>query len=271
MPRQFNEWVKNNKERIASAKSLPYFLRDNQNLIKAKNTNISVGGEIGSDVPIRLNTLQRKAWIANEHSVSDIIGNQGSPMEHEKANQNEPNPNYGEAGYTNNCQCCVVAYELRRRGYDVEAMKRIYGDSTNIPDKLSRHTELVWKNFVGEAPISSIAGGIKGRDIDKRGRVITKYKSISELNAELNDLTTNVGRYHIKWEWKESKTGHIVVCEKFGNGGIRIYDPQTGKQLKWGDILKRIDINKGVKILRVDDLMINEDIIDKIVKPKPKS
>ena len=64
---------------------------------------------------------------------------------------------------------------------------------------------------------------------------------------------------------------HIVVCEKFGKGGIRIYDPQTGKQLKWGDILGRININKGVRILRVDDLMINEDIIDKIVKPKSKS
>ena len=29
MPKQFNEWIDNNKERIATAKSLPYFIRDN--------------------------------------------------------------------------------------------------------------------------------------------------------------------------------------------------------------------------------------------------
>ena len=29
MPKQFNEWVKNNEERIKRAKSLPYFIRDN--------------------------------------------------------------------------------------------------------------------------------------------------------------------------------------------------------------------------------------------------
>lgn len=29
MPKQFNEWIKNNEERISRAKSLPYFIRDN--------------------------------------------------------------------------------------------------------------------------------------------------------------------------------------------------------------------------------------------------
>lgn len=51
-----------------------------------------------------------------------------------------------------------MAYELRRRGYDVETLGRIFGDKNNIPNKLAFHTELAWKDFEGKTPISKIAG-----------------------------------------------------------------------------------------------------------------
>lgn len=98
--------------------------------------------------------------------------------------------------------------------------------------------------------------------------MITKTKSLSELNAELNELTKEPGRYHLNWTWKNKDTGHIVTCEKFANGGIRIYDPQSGEILKWGDIVQKIKISSGVGILRVDNLLINMDIINGIVKNK---
>ena len=73
-------------------------------------------------------------------------------MTHEQANGNMPNPNY-KVGirdeYSINCQSCVVAYELRRRGYDVETLGRIFGDENNIPNKLAFHSELAWKDFEG--------------------------------------------------------------------------------------------------------------------------
>lgn len=34
-------------------------------------------------------------------------------------------------GRTNNCMCCVTALEMRQRGYDVQARRRIFGYTTN--------------------------------------------------------------------------------------------------------------------------------------------
>lgn len=47
----------------------------------------------------------------------------GKPMSFESADGKSPNPNFGKQGktFTHNCQTCVVVYELRRRGFDVEA------------------------------------------------------------------------------------------------------------------------------------------------------
>lgn len=251
----------------------PYFKTptDAKKAIEGNLTEMYNNG-IGGHVPPSLNTQEQKAWIENEHALADTITEQGKPMTHEEANEHHANPNYRKGvhnGYSQNCQSCVVAYELRRRGYDVEAFMRVVGDANNVPEKLAYHTELAWRvPGTNEIPKKVIAGGIKSRDVDKRGRVITKTKSLSELNAELNELTKEPGRYHINWTWKGRGTGHIVTCEKFANGGIRIYDPQTGEIFKWSEIANDIKLDKGVGVLRVDNLIINMDVINGIVKPK---
>lgn len=251
----------------------PYYKTHSEGKSAVKGTLTEMyNNGIGGNVPPGLNNLEQKAWIENEHALSDVLIEQGKPMTHETANEYHANPNYQKGirnGYSQNCQSCVVAYELRRRGYDVEAFMRIVGDADNIPEKLAYHTELAWRvPGTNETPKKMIAGGIKGRDIDKRGRVITKIKSLSELNAELNELTKEPGRYHINWTWKNENTGHIVVCEKFANGGIRIYDPQSGEIYNWKEVGQKIKLSSGVGILRVDNLLINMDIINGIVKNK---
>ena len=37
------------------------------------------------------------------------------------------NPKFGQEGYTQNCMYCTTAYDLRRRGYDVQANYRLEG------------------------------------------------------------------------------------------------------------------------------------------------
>lgn len=54
-------------------------------------------------------------------STIEVIGEKGNPIPPETLAETV-NPHYLEAGYTDNCQRCVVGYELGRRGYDVEAM-----------------------------------------------------------------------------------------------------------------------------------------------------
>ena len=268
LPRNFKDWYTDNTDRIARAKSQPYFLRDNQKLIeknvpiaqyghKADKANAFNSTSYGSNVPANLNTLQQKDWISNEHDIENVLGKQGEPMTHEQANGNMPNPNY-KVGirdeYSINCQSCVVAYELRRRGYDVETLGRIFGDENNIPNKLAFHTELAWKDFEGKTPISKIAGG--------------KNKTIENLKEEFNQHTLEIGRYHIKWEYARGNFAHIVTFERFSNGESIIYDAQTGALLQLEKIIKGANINNGIKILRVDNLLVNNDIINKVVRLK---
>ena len=211
---------------------------------------------IGGHVPPTLNTREQKAWIDNEHALADILIEQGMPMTHKEANEHHANPNFQKGirdGYSQNCQSCVVAYELRRRGYDVEALMRIRGDSNNIPEKLAYHTELAWR--IPET-----------NDIPQKN--IAKATSLTELNLELNKLVKECGRYHINWVWKNRDMGHIVVCEKFANGGLRFYDPQVGEILKWSDVVPYIKEEDGIGVLRVDKLLINMDLVKGIVKPK---
>ena len=54
--------------------------------------------------------------------------------------------------------------------------------------------------------------------------------------------------------------------EKSLDGKIVIYDPQTGKIKNWGELSKEISLKYGVNVLRVDNLLVNTDIINGIVK-----
>lgn len=62
----------------------------------------------------------------NEDEIEKSFGmHKTAAMNHDDANELKGNPNYTlGGGYRINCQSCVVAYEMRRRGYDVEANQK---------------------------------------------------------------------------------------------------------------------------------------------------
>ena len=187
----------------------------------------------------------------------------GKEMTFEEANELRGNINYGKASeYSVNCQSCVVANELRRRGYNVTALPNLQ-KTGNIPYELSMRTNWAWidpKTMV--MPKKQTAGGIY--DITRSGAL--KSKSIKELTKELVELVKEPGRYHIDFAWKGKNSGHIITLEKLHNGKIIIYDPQTGKMKNWKELSKEISLRYGVSVLRVDNLLVNTDIIDGIVK-----
>lgn len=192
-------------------------------------------------------------------------------MSFEEADGLKPNPNYGkETGYSINCQSCVVAYELRRRGFDVEACKRVE-EPQNIPQQLAYRTEWAWIDpETGKMPVKKAVNPISKRDVDKRGRVYAVYKKWDEINQELNELTKEAGRYHIAVKWKSEDNGHIFTMERFETGDELFYDPQTGQTKQWSDFMPKIDTKKPIQVLRVDNLEVNTDIIDGIVRPSQK-
>ena len=200
----------------------------------------------------------------NQAKIEQKIGvKNGKEMTFEEANELRGNINYGKASeYSVNCQSCVVANELRRRGYNVTALPNLQ-KTGNIPYELSMRTNWAWidpKTMV--MPKKQTAGGIY--DITRSGAL--KSKSIKELTKELVELVKEPGRYHIDFAWKGKNSGHIITLEKLHNGKIIIYDPQTGKMKNWKELSKEISLRYGVSVLRVDNLLVNTDIIDGIVK-----
>lgn len=111
-------------------------------------------------------------------------------------------------------------------------------------------------------PVKKKAGGVY--DITRTGAL--KSKNISALTKDIIELVKEPGRYHIDFSWKSGNSGHIITLEKKTDGKIVIYDPQNGEIVNWANLSKRIKLQNGVNVLRVDNLLVNTDIINGVVK-----
>lgn len=258
MPDAFNNWVQNNAERIENVKNVPYFIRDNQELVQdAKNPS----------------DPQAAALRQNDIDIEAALGvKRGKPMSFEEANEQKSNPNYAlDESYRVNCQTCVMANELRRRGFDIEALANTKGSAL---EKLSYHTESAWFDAAGNTPTSNVSGLCK---VKRKRWDGTEYeawektcKNRKQMVAALESDITEDGRYHIKWTWARGNCGHIITVERI-DGRLRYYDPQDGKVIT--DFVGYIDGIKtagGIRWLRVDTLRANPDIAKKVLS-KPKT
>ncbi|WP_081260881.1 phage minor head protein [Streptobacillus moniliformis] len=195
----------------------------------------------------------------------------GKPMTHEEANNGNVNPNFlKHKQYRINCQSCVVTYEARLRGYDVETL----GNTPNsMLSKLSMQTNIAWIDpNTGKHPEY-----IKLEN--KSGNIKNSYYQIKN--------TLKVGRkYTIQYFWKGFDGGHIQniwLDEK--DNVVVIYDPQTNKIYKGGNeiskILKHIRYKPKyyrsvgmygdvptIDILDITDLEFNLDVVNYIMKKK---
>lgn len=253
--RYFNEWVKNNRERIEKAKTLPYWVKDNKKAAdKAMASAVDGGKENGLK------------------AVAKAIGVEaGSPMTHADANMMHPNPHFKEdVQYRVNCQSAVVAYELRRRGLPVEAFGNIKG---SMGGTLAHKTQSAWLDADGKMPEPIVCKQmVTGRAIDKRGYVRYTYSSVDDVWNDFFKQTSEEGRYHIYWSWAGKTKGHIITMETFADGTRRFYDPQTGIESKsifpWaGKKLSKFDLRtRGLCAYRVDNLQPNPLIVKGVVK-----
>lgn len=119
--------------------------------------------------------------------------------------------------YTYNCQRCVIAYEMRRRGYDVEA------DAYDENDRLGYSRNNLKRSFLNYTDDML-------HDYDKRpdGNL---YSGKGQLfKAMENDMMKEPegSRFILDWDWKGENSGHTVNAEK-RNGNIIVYDSQNGK------------------------------------------
>jgi len=163
----------------------------------------------------------------------------GEPIRIEKAYK-EANPNYGTSPeYTkNNCQNCVGTYELRRRGYDVEALPR---------NARSTDADIIYTGAEIFNDHKNIGHSMLGGD----GTSLSKKLLVEQLNG-----LPDGSRCGILIRYKDTSNGHAFVSEK-RNGEVRFFDPQKGAELNIADV----QAARGCyAYYRTDTLTLNENV-----------
>lgn len=181
----------------------------------------------------------------------------GKPMTFQQADGRAPNPNHGKArGYSINCQSCVVAYEARRRGYNVETLPM--SNKNTAMRMLSHDPDLAW---------------IDPKTGEKRIATAVNSSTPKAIVDEISSAISEKERYTLKYSRTNSRSGHIVSLEKVGKE-LRLYDPQVARIYPSSaaviDYLRNRPNITRLKMLRVDDLDFNTTIVDNILKEAKK-
>lgn len=198
----------------------------------------------------------------------------GSPMTHAQADTGRVNPNFKKGGgYGINCQSCVVTYEARLRGYDVEVVP----NDKRYPmcSKLSKNTTLAWKNKDGSQADFMMGGNVWRSSFIWRGNKPTARRFEQKLQTSLEDNA----RYTLEFKWKGIKSGHIVTLHKEG-ADLVIYDPQSNHTYKGKQVSSYLDNiaysmqRKGVTyykypgVMRVDDKELDYGVANQIMRKR---
>ena len=174
-----------------------YGLDKTENLEDFKTKYYQAANDLTNNVNEVYNVSENNPYgfkvIKGEHSAFDDI--------------KVSNPNYEKGReYKLNCQRCCPTYEMRRRGYDVEALPRILEGN----DDISKNWQKIFK-------------GAKWNHL-KASRGLSQKKEIIELMKGFGEGA----RAEIYVTWKGGRSPHVFMVENIG-GEIHFIDPQPGR------------------------------------------
>lgn len=167
------------------------------------------------------------------------------------------NPRIGQQrGKINNCINCVVATDMRRRGYDVQAR------STNSGNSILVYTKY-YKDLRFQKPKLQ-----RNEGESKAAYAQRSYDNVMNTIEQYGDGAR--GLMSIQYEkFTGANVGHAMYWE-VSNGRAKIYDPQSGgKESTVKNVLAITDPESYV-IGRLDNLKVTNDITQSVVSRKGK-
>ena len=148
------------------------------------------------------------------------------------------NRQYSKGGvYKNNCISCALAYDMRRRGYDVEAMPI---DTTSVVN--------------GSLPVQ--LGFYKGEKLEV-------FEVPSDDEAAMKQFSDRILKYGdgsrglLRIRWKNGD-GHAAIWEVSGDAVV-IRDPQNNTIVDLSDYLRRA---KTFYYFRTDNLKLTDKVTE---------
>jgi len=193
----------------------------------------------------------------------------GEPMTFEEMVQCGVNPSFEYKNQdSSNCQCCVGAAEMRRRGYDVSAVNR---NESTMAEELAYDGFGLWLD-------PKTRNKCKPYEIDANKENCYEYldKTVKEgeryafsYYAPEDSLINAIGE-------NGKLSGHVVTIDRCENGELRYYDPQTG-EIHVGEDAKSyinswtappVEVSANSQLLRIDDKKFNPYYRNGIFAPR---
>ena len=163
------------------------------------------------------------------------------------------NPNYNpyDYDYSYNCQRCTFAYEMRRRGYDVEAV------AATGRNNITMYAEGLPSYYVGaDKMVNPLTMMLKNKSLYPTSRMVEK-ELLSHGEGARGHITTN---------WKQG--GAHVMNWEVENGKVVIRDAQTNTASNLDYYWEYMD-PFTVRYLRTDNLDLKPEVL-KFVKRKER-
>lgn len=167
-----------------------------------------------------------------------------------------------------NCQCCVAAAEMRRRGYNVSAVNR---NESPLAEELAYDGFGLWLDL-------QTGNRCEPYEIDASKENCYEYLDKTVKDGEryafayyspednIIDSATENGKL----------SGHVVTIDRCENGELRYYDPQMG-EIHIGEDAKAyinswtappIELSANSQAMRIDDKKFNPYYRNGIFAPR---
>lgn len=187
-------------------------------------------------------------WDANSvnpyqipQNLADAIGTKGKELSMSDAYFGV-NPYYSDTykEFSENCQRCVLAYEMRRRGYDVEALPTYQGDTMPRSGNWTK-------------ALSGMTSASVGRTTER-----------ATLNAIVKQMETwgEGSRAILRLKWAGGTSGHVINVE-YTNGKLYAWDAQNSKSATGTTLLKdylQYTTLSRTELLRTDNATVTDDM-----------
>lgn len=155
--------------------------------------------------------------------------------------------------YTSNCQRCIIAYEMRRRGYDVEANK--YNGNKDPIYNVRLSCGRAFLDFDSMRDIKNYDVQPNGEKYSSRGALIHAMEKDMKAEGE-------GARFALIWKWKNSNWGHTVNAEII-DGEVRIFDSQDNTQSTIKDLIDNKSIRATtLQVVRLDNKVLSNRLED---------
>lgn len=172
----------------------------------------------------------------------DAIGFRGAPMSMTQA-YFDANPYYSDDynEFSMNCQRCVFAYELRRRGYDVEALPTYENDEMPMGGNWQRAMSGMTEQNVGKT---------------------TEGATLKAIESQMKDWGDG-SRAILRLRWAGfPPSGHVINVE-YSNGKLNVWDAQSNARETGTAYLKKylhFTTLSGTTLFRTDNANITDDM-----------